>query len=201
MFFLEGGGNILEGDLEKIDRLAISKSSNKDFLIIDLSTTDKNKIDKYKLILKEYFKKLGADKLFFASEIKDLEEFNNIINEVGIMYLPGGDTELLLTNIKKLGYDKLIKKYNGIIIGNSAGSLILCKKTILTKDKNINTTKVIKGIGLLEFSLEVHYDGSQDEELNKLKDIGHIYLIPEKCALIYTNDGRKFLGNIKMIKR
>ncbi|WP_335872745.1 hypothetical protein [Bacillus sp. 2205SS5-2] len=47
---------------------------------------------------------------------------------------------------------------------------------------------VIKGLDLVDFSVEVHYDGAIDEELLPLSDQSGIYAIPNECALFWDRD-------------
>mgnify|MGYP001558622260 CR=1 FL=1 len=104
----------------------------------------------------------------------------------------------MLNNIKRFDLDRVINEFKGIIVGNSAGALILCRKTIIIKDEGNEKTLVLDGLNLVDFSVEVHYNGSQDSELLSLdKDI-LVYVVPEKCALVYSDGKVKLIGDVRI---
>ena len=113
----------------------------------------------------DYFKELGASKIEFAELSDSLKEIIEKMDRSDLVYLPGGVTKLLVQRIKDAKVDKLLRKYNKVIIGNSAGALALCKDCILTRDKDNLETTIIPGFGLVDFSVEVHYNSSKDKEL------------------------------------
>jgi peptidase E len=192
-----GGGDMLNGELKEIDSEVINSSQNKNILVIDLSTNDPEKRDKYKSFLSTYFSKIGAEEISFMS---DYREVDKKWDRFGIIYLPGGNPLILLENILK---DKLIenlKEFNGILLSNSAGALVLSKHLIITKDEDFSETQVKDGLSLIPFSVEVHYDGSQEEELKKLSLDEDIYAIPEKNLILWENKKIEFKGNIKKFR-
>jgi peptidase E len=83
----------------------------------------------------------------------------------------------------------LLRRYDKIIVGNSAGALALCRECLLVNRRGRPGTTIIAGFGLVDFSVEVHYTTSEDSELEKLSEQREIYAIPERCALLY-DDGR-----------
>ena len=194
-YYLVGGGDIKAGKLKKIDSNALTHAKNKFVYVLDLSTNDKNKLEKYREFLSSYFKDLGATKIEFISTAKSSQEIKEELNKAGIIYIPGGDTEILLNNIKRKKIVPLLKGLEAIIIGNSAGALALGNETILTKDEDTPETKVIKGLSLLDFAVEVHYKKEKDKELAELSKKRKIYAIPENCAILF--DGKfHYIGNI-----
>jgi dipeptidase E len=186
-----GGGDIVNGDLEEVDRKVIQDSNNRNIFVLDISTNDSTKISLYKKFLLEYFPKLGGEKLIFFSDIQE-NEIGKALDESGVVYLPGGDPLILLENILKFKLDKYFNNFKGTLLGNSAGALILSKTLIVSKDDNFKETITKPGLGLLPFSLEVHYDGHQDSELNNLNLIEPLYVIPEKSFIIVSESGLIF---------
>jgi len=80
-------------------------------------------------------------------------------------------------------------------MGNSAGALVLCKEVVITKDKDNPKTEIVEGLGLVDFSAEVHYNGSNGDELIELAKERTIYAIAENSAIIY--DGSfEFIGKV-----
>lgn len=186
-----GGGNLAEGELKNIDKIYIEESNNKSIFILDITTNDKVKIQKYKEFLKKYFTELGARKLSFLSE-----DNLSTLTDQDIVYLPGGDTLTLIDNLRKYGLKEILKKFEGTIVGNSAGALVICEKVIITKDDKNPKTIIAKGLGIVNFSVEVHYEESKHVELNKVRKNLKVYAIPEKSALIYAEKKISSIGKI-----
>ncbi len=186
-YYLIGGGDIKAGKLKAIDKDAISKSKNKKVLIIDLTSNDLDKIKKYHEFLDQYFMSVCAEEVQFISKLKSTEDVRQALNLAGVVYLPGGNTKLLLENIKERNVAPILKKLDTTIVGNSAGALVLCKEVILTKDKEIEETQVFPGLGMIDFSVDVHYDNSHDKELFELSKSREIYAIPENCAIVFDD--------------
>jgi peptidase E len=144
----------------------------------------------------DYFLEIGAREIEFA-EISD--SFNEISEKMGrsdLVYLPGGDTRLLIQRMKNAKIGGLLNEYRKVIIGNSAGALVLCKECILSVDEKDPEAKVTAGLGLVDFSVYVHYNSSIDGELKKLSKDRKIYAIPEKSALLCDHGDLSFLGSI-----
>ena len=92
--YLEGGGDIRKGENDILDKDALSKSKNKKVYVIDLTSNDQEKVAQYRESLKEYFKRLGAEKVGFVSTSESLDKIKKQLNEAGIVYIPGGNTEV-----------------------------------------------------------------------------------------------------------
>jgi len=195
-----GGGSLVEGELRKIDQVYIQSSKNKSIFVVDVTTNEPQKIKKYRDFLIMYFKELGAKKVEFYSSC-DVKLLAKKIRQFDILYLPGGNVNLLLENIKKNKIERLIRNFKGDVVGNSAGALVLCNKMLITKDENNYKTRVLVGLGLVDFSVEVHYNGLQDNELIQIKKVlpnTKIYAIPERCALIYSSGSVSMIGDVKV---
>ena len=195
LYFI-GGGNLVGGELESIDKIYIKQSSRKSVFVLDLTTNNPEKLAKYRNFLRNYFVRLGIQKISFFSE-SDLENLKGELNNYDIIYIPGGNTKKLLENLRLHSIGKILNAYEGIIVGNSAGALVLCKNTIITKDEDNPKTIILEGLGLVDFSVEVHYDGSQDTELSQIKKNYIIYTIPEAAALIYSKGEIHAVGDVK----
>jgi peptidase E len=113
-------------------------------------------------------------------------------------YLPGGDTRILVERLRDTGVGSLLREYDRIIIGNSAGALALCPECILTKGREHPETEIFAGIGLVNFCVDVHYESSKDEELEKLSLKRKIYAVPERCALVYDDGKVSPIGKVYM---
>jgi len=77
--------------------------------------------------------------------------------------------------------------------------LALCKRCVLT-DRREPAVKVVKGLGLVDFGVKVHYKSSKDTALKRLSKEEKIYAIPERSALVYDNGRLSFMGNVYMFQ-
>ncbi|MBI4116114.1 Type 1 glutamine amidotransferase-like domain-containing protein [Candidatus Pacearchaeota archaeon] len=196
--YLIGGGNIRSGETKELDSKALSEAENKNVYVINLTTNDKQKIKDYKEFMVSYLKSLNAQEINFLSDFKSHKETKTKINSSGLIYIMGGDTEILIENIKKMKIAPIIKSFKGIILGNSAGAYLLCRGYVKTKDSQ--NEEIVKGLGFIKFYIKVHYNKEFDKNLLKLSRDKEIYGVPEKCAIV-LNDNLKFIGDIYLFSK
>lgn len=194
-----GGGNIRKNELEEIDKRALSELDKSPKICVFLWTSEDPESEgskKWMNILGTYFKKLGAEKVTFPSILDSIEKIKEEMANSDMIYIPGGNTESLLNHLKEKGVAPLIRSYKKIISGNSAGAICLCKDSILLKNKDRLETKVVEGIGMVDFSVAVHYDEKHDDELIELSKERKIYAIPEKRYLVFEGTNFEFINDI-----
>jgi len=193
LYFL-GGEDVKKRDSIEINKMAFAKAGGMPFVVY--FPWKARTIDKCRRIISEYFKELGARRVEFVELSDTLEEIVEKVNESDLIYLPGGDTKLLLERLKNAKVSRLLQNYDKVILGNSAGALALCRDCVLTKSKRHLETEIFQGLGLVDFSVDVHYEPSKDEELMRLSKERRIYAIPEKSALIYDKGYTSFIGKV-----
>lgn len=200
-FYLIGGIdlNAAENSVE-IERKALADAKNKNVFVLDLTSNNPEKLAKYRNVLTSYLKKAGAEKIRFISSCDSTNKMEKGIREAGLVYIPGGDTEVLMQNIEERNLKPILRSLKSVLVGNSAGALAMCEEVILTKDEDVAETKVLPGLGLVPFSVEVHYDETHDKELFELSKDREIYAIPEKCVIAYDRK-MNFIGDIWKFSR
>jgi peptidase E len=197
--YLLGGFNTWSWRLSPIDQRCIVESVNKSIYVVDLTSEDSAITRLYRPVLTGYFLALGASSVGYVSLASGPEEIAQRFNESGIIYVPGGDTELLIRNMDRLALAPLFQTFEGAVAGNSAGAVALCKEAVLTMDDDVKETTVLPGIGLVNYSVDPHYDDSHDAELFELSSGRIIYGVPEESAII--QDGQtEFFGPIWRFK-
>jgi peptidase E len=198
LYFL-GGEDVVKKESKEINKKAFFDAGGAPVvLIFPWTAKSVDKVDRYRKILTDYFKEIGAGNIEFAELSDSFKEIEEKVNKSNLTYLPGGDTRILVERIKNARVDKLLQKFGKVIIGNSAGALALCKECILTKRQAHRETIVFSGLGLVDFSVDVHYNSSKDRELEKLSMDRRIYAIPDKCALVYNNGEISAIGDVYM---
>lgn len=121
---------------------------------------------------RELMKEAGFNVEDITLEGKNKKQLMKILGVMDIIYVQGGNTFYLLKQMRKSGFDKIIKKLlrKGIVyIGVSAGSIV-AGKTIQTAGWKTDKEKFgllnLKGLKLVKSNIFVHY---QPEHLEMLK--------------------------------
>ena len=193
LIVLMGGENVNERTCENIYKKYLPNNST--ILIPVWSTDDLEKQEKYKKIFLDYFHDLKAKKVFLELEDND-EEIKNKVEESNVIYLPGGETSILKKNlVKKPEFIQKFKSYNGIIIGNSAGTLVLGSKYVETgKD----TFKIFEGFQIIDMNLNMHHASEMEPPLRKLSRNNKITItsIEEHSAILINEKKIEYTGII-----
>lgn len=204
LYFL-GGEDIKKRDSSGINRKAFTDAGGAPaILIFPWTAKTADKTDKHRQIMDGYFKDLGAEKVELAELSDSFEVLAERIESSNLIYLPGGSSILLVKRLKRV--NMLLTKYNGVIIGNSAGALSLCRRYVhVEKDNTKTEITMLSGLGLVDFAVAVHYNsqnprfsGRGENEIRQLSEKAgvKIYAIPERCALAYDGKNLKSIGDI-----
>jgi peptidase E len=189
--YLLGGSDIGKNDSEELDKKIFSELGDSPIVSV-LSWASENPESEKSIgkrdILKNHLTNLGAKKINIISINDSFEDMSDKVNDSEMLYIAGGATENLLEHIREKGIADIIKDFEGTIVGNSAGALCLCKDVIMTSEQHAEAA-IEPGLGIVDFSVEVHYKATVDDELLKLSKDRKVYAIPERTALIV--DGEK----------
>lgn len=186
-------GNTSSGRLTEIDKKALDDAENKSILVVNLSYDDIKKLKKKKDFFDGYFREIGAENIEFI-ELKSTEkEIESKLKGKGLIYLPGGDTRILIPNLIKKGLDKRIREFEGIVSGNSAGNYSLCPDYLRIGRGSI---EIIPALGFVDFWTKAHYEPKFDSDLIQLSNGRKIYALENESAIVCEGDILSFLGNI-----
>ena len=202
LYFL-GGEDLAKRDSEQINKKAFADAGGAPIVLVFIGWTSKsvNKTETYRRIIVDYFKEIGAEKIVFAELSDSLETIDKKMENADLIYLPGGDPKLLVERIKKKGLDALLRRYDKVILGNSAGALALCRDCLMVGDETHEETTMISGVGVVDFCVDVHYSSSKDKQLIELSKGKRIYAIAERSALVSDERGISFFGIVYMFYR
>ena len=193
--YLLGGENTHRRDAEKVNQKAFNDAGEAPKILVfswARASFDKN-YAKSKLIF-DYFRSLGASTIKTVDFSSTNCEIKEKIAQSNLVYLTGGVPSMLIERLKKLGVDNLLKGFEGVIVGRSAGALALCSKCVITYRSTLEV-KVIDGLGLVDLTLKAHYVLGKDEKLKELSMDQDIFAVPKGSALIYEN------GNLSAINK
>ena len=169
-------------DLEKVFTKKQSEYLKKDIKKNSIITFLVNDEEHVKKIL-TCFKKI--DIIFKEYYILDKVD-EEIINKSDIIYLSGGIPKEKMNKLK--AFKDILKNYNGIIIGTSAGSMNQATQvTYLDEDKLIS----YEGLGLTNILIYPHFninDESLVKEVSEVSKHQKIYCLPNESFIKIEND-------------
>jgi dipeptidase E len=201
LYFL-GGENIAKRDSIEINEAAFRDAGEAPAVVVfPWARASFDKTYKRRKQLFDYFRSLGACNVDFVDYGEIYEEINRKAERSDLIYLPGGLTSVLVERLKKKNVDTLLRGYKGVVVGRSAGALALGKKCVITKNRRHPISMMIRGIGLVDFSVKAHYRHSKDNALKRLSKQETIYAISERSALVCDNDGcLSFMGDVYLFQ-
>lgn len=191
-----GGVDILHGQVSPLDSRWLSDANGKPICVVDLTGKDAARRPKFRSVMEAHFSKLTDSKLVFVSELPSRDDILNAFESAGAIYIPGGDTEVLLDSVAEQNLSCVIRSSALPVVGNSAGALAACKDVVLTTDADIKTPLVRVGLGLVPFSIDPHYDSTHDMELFALSVGREIYGLPEQSGIISEGHSIEFVGPV-----
>jgi dipeptidase E len=150
--------------------------------------------------LTDYFKSLGASTVEFIEYSYPKEIIAQKIAASNLIYLTGGLVTALVERLKRMGVDDLLRSYSGVVVGRSAGALVLCKKCVITNRHSKEAT-LVDGLGLTDFAFKAHYKPDNDKTLQLISKNEKIYAVPASSALVYNNGNLSFINEVYLFDK
>lgn len=186
--------------LDNVDLVANLKSEIEkyDNLVFICSTPDEyEKNDSFASIIT---KSLSLSGLKFAmSDLIDSRNWlftKSLVSNADLIVLLGGDPLEQMEFFNSIQLKEKLKHFNGCLLGISAGTINMANKVYCSKDDDIDESLIYKGLGLVDISVEPHFDVS---DLNRINEV----LIPDsqRTSFIAIPDESFILvkeGNVKI---
>lgn len=200
-----GGGksDLLLGGYQGAEHIFSKLLKNKRVLLILSASSPKN-FEVWEDVVKKRFGKYVKE-LDILNEFKHNDKNLRKINGADVYFFSGGLPDKSLDLLNQEGLLSEIKKNKEkIFLGISAGALSFCEDCIITKDEDYEFTKIVKGMGFVNFSIEVHYafEEWRDKELLKLSSSRKIYALGNKSLLFFDSLSEKmeFYGEIYLFE-
>lgn len=150
IIILQGGEDVKRRTNESLIRRVGELSRSKKIMIIPWTSDSGEKEAEYRAILHGYFSSNGFQEVRFL-EREDTERVTvRKFDSVDVVYLPGGDPRALYEELEKRSLQDRLREFRGIIVGNSAGAIVLSRGA-----KEGET--FYPGFGLVDFFISVHY--------------------------------------------
>ncbi len=156
-------------------------------------------------IIANQFQKFGIkyENIELVHYFKDsIEVMKDKISQADIIFLTGGLPDKTIERLEEKDLIDSIKKFDGIIMGASAGALIQLPEYFCTPDEDYEKFIFCQGLDLVKKNIyvEVHYsDMNLLEEFKELKLKNKtIYAIPDGAGIVYSNSEIQTIGNVKI---
>ena len=113
---------------------------NKSILFIASSKNDFEKIDIYSNLLFESLKLSGiAFKEYNVLDVRTTDRAKEFVDKANLIFLSGGNTFLQSEFFKEINLKALLENYNGIVVGQSAGSINMAKDVFNSPEQSENS--------------------------------------------------------------
>ncbi|MBB4823350.1 peptidase E [Sporosarcina luteola] len=182
-----GGGNIREEFDGMLSQFNLSIPPSHNVLIVPFAT-EPNKYSGWYHTIRQTFEMLGNHNVELLPYEMSSSVMADKISNQHVLFFTGGKPEKLLERLHTKDLIPVLNEFSGLMIGYSAGALAFCQDCIISKDADYPVTQVLKGLDLVDFSVEVHYTSEIDEELIPLSKDREIYALPNGAALFW-NEG------------
>ncbi len=200
-YYLLGGENTHKRDAEEINLCAFDDAGKTPRVLVFAwarASFDKT-YPKSKLMF-DYFRSLGALTVNTVDYSCTFDEIKEKLSESDLVYLTGGVPTVLVERLKKSGIRSLLRDFEGVIVGRSAGALALCKKCLITCRSTSEVT-VIDGLGLVDLTFKAHYKLGKDEKLIALSKSADIFAVPKDSAIISDNGSLSVINNVYLFHK
>lgn len=195
LYFL-GGENVVKQDAREVNVAAFEDAGGMpQVLVFTWARPSFDHRYRRRQRLTNYFRSLGAKNVSYADFSEPPAELAAKTEHANLIYLTGGQTSALLSRLQKAGADQLLRNFEGVIVGRSAGALVLGKKCLVT-NRYSGSPKVVEGLGLVEFSVKVHYKPFKDPLLRQFSMKGKVYAIPQRAAVVYDEGELRVMGAV-----
>ena len=147
-------------------------------------------------LTKKSFKLSGID--FKKYKLIDYRYKGNLkeeLKDTDLIILGGGDCEPQLAFFENLNLKGLLKDYNGLIIGRSAGSMDMASTVYCCPefDYQLGDRKYAKGLGLTKIMTLSHYNSYKDYKLGGQKLIEDIVFNDIKDKKLYVLEDGSYI--------
>jgi peptidase E len=156
MIILQGGEDLNRRTNAFLFRKLAEISTTKNILVIGWTTDSAESEAKYRNVFRQYFSESGFSGVIFLDRNDDEKTIHRKLSTVDVLYLAGGDPDILIRDLDAKSIYPLMKNFKGTIIGNSAGAIVISKGMFL-KDR------LYRGYGMVDFFVTVHYRLGTDE--------------------------------------
>ena len=133
------------------------------------------------------------------------------VDKANLIFLSGGNTFLQSEFFKEINLKALLENYNGIVVGQSAGSINMAKDVFNSPEQSENSDPIyFEGLGLTKMNIEPHwkndisaFDEDEKYQRNYILEESEkraIYGLCDGSYILINNDEVKIYGETYLIK-
>ena len=187
-----------------VDQIKEYLTDNRSILFVSADSKNSEKVDEYSTLLFEALKLSGiVFKAYHILDDRTKASAEALIEEADFVFLSGGDTYVQNEFFKEIELKRLLKSFNGIIMGQSAGAINMAKSVFNTPEEGEASEPIY--FELTDVNVEPHFEldttqfdelqmyqrnylfqESQVRDIYALPDVSHI-LIDETRIVVYGN--------------
>lgn len=171
--------------------------------------------DMYANVTFESFKMSGVGfKNLIVVDNRNKQNIEKIIKAADFVFLSGGHTPTQNQFCKEMNLAKLLKAYNGVVMGQSAGSMNLAKRVYNYPESldELDDPKFMDGLDLTNFTIIPHFNLEKgNEQVDEGIDLMNDYLKKDSHTLPFycltngshikiSNGNAKFYGQIYLMQ-
>lgn len=150
--------------------------------------------------------KVCKENIKFINYFEDtLEDLEDRLSQSDLVYFVGGFPDETMRRLNELKMKKAIEKFEGIIMGWSAGASLQSDEYYIAPDKYYKKYSFERGLDLNSgFAVQVHYDGS-DVQIDSIKRFiettnKRVFLLSRESAVIHNKGEIELLGKAEEYK-
>lgn len=145
---------------------------------------------------------------------RNAKDAKSIIENASLIILMGGKIIRQMKFFKQIKLKKLLRNYNGIVIGLSAGTMNQCKHVLNFPEElaDLGQPLVTKGLGFFDEYIIPHCDGKtylyEYEGIKVLEDYAlpfsfkhDILAIPDGSYILFNRGGYKMHGDCYLLRK
>ena len=170
MIILQGGEDVKKRTNQSLIKEVGDLSATKKILVIPWTSESVEKEMTYRHIFTSYFVDSGFKTVLFLEKGDSEAVVSEKFSSADVIYLPGGDTGVLYRELNLRSLQVKLRGFKGIIIGNSAGAILLSKG-------GKGDDKFYTGFDLVDFFITVHF--KPEKETLSGTEMSPIINIPE----------------------
>ncbi|MBQ3494655.1 MAG: Type 1 glutamine amidotransferase-like domain-containing protein [Clostridia bacterium] len=185
-----------------VDQIKQKISSKEVFVFVASNPSGFEKTDSYANVIFNSFLMSGFNlKKCIVVDDRNKENLQLLLNSAAIVYLAGGHVPTQNEFIKNINLKNLLANYDGVILGQSAGSMNL-SKVVYNYPEDISELadpKFLEGLALTNLTIVPHFNKEKgNEQVDDGIDLMNDYLLKDSYKLplycltngahIYVND-------------
>lgn len=143
---------------------------------------------------------LGFERHCVIDDRTDADTAARLIREASCVFLMGGHPGLQFQLIRELGLDRAIREGNSVVLGVSAGSINMAKRSLDTKESLVP----YDGIGLADVTIKPHFEIDDRQVLADLIQVSAelpIYATTDNSAIFVAGDDISYIGEIYLVDK